>query len=126
MKQQSALIIDDNRWMRDALADTLGALGYRTTTAADGVEGIEKFACGDYDVVLTDLEMPRMDGRAVARHVREGQRGIGVVVISAAMVSGMAPPAWADDRVALLGKPVSLEDLTAAIDRVTAPAPRAA
>ncbi len=121
MQTDSVLIIDDNAVVREALADTLGGLGFCTTTACDGVDGLEKFTRGSYDVVLTDLEMPRISGVEVTRRVRETRPDVGVVVISGSLESGAAPPAWAGNRVAFVEKPPRLEDVTAAIARVAAP-----
>lgn len=56
------LIIDDEEAIRSALADMLEYEGYDIDTASDGKEGLDKIIANDYDVILCDIKMPKMDG----------------------------------------------------------------
>src|SRR5262249_47182920 len=58
----SVLVIDDDPDVRDLVADVLASHGHRITVAAGGREGLARFEAGSYDVVLTDLGMPDLDG----------------------------------------------------------------
>ncbi len=62
MTPDKVLIIEDEENERTGLSDLIGAWGYRTETAKDGVEGLEKVAAWAPAVVVTDIRMPRMDG----------------------------------------------------------------
>jgi len=64
------LIIDDSRTMRDMLVLTLRDAGYEVLQAADGEEGVHLFNDARVDAVITDINMPRMDGFGVIRHLR--------------------------------------------------------
>ena len=56
------LIIDDERAIRKTLIEILGFEGYKIEEAADGEEGLKKFQSANYDVVLCDIKMPKLDG----------------------------------------------------------------
>ncbi len=56
------LIVDDEKFIRDILADFLGLEGYFVRTASDGVSAIEALSTSRYDLVISDLKMPRMGG----------------------------------------------------------------
>jgi chemosensory pili system protein ChpA (sensor histidine kinase/response regulator) len=64
------LIVDDSMSNRKALSITAKQLGYRTVTAIDGEEALEEIAKAVPDLILSDLEMPRMNGLELAKAVR--------------------------------------------------------
>jgi len=66
------LAIDDSRTIRHLLSVTLGDAGFEVTTAVDGVDGVETFQDAQADVVITDINMPNMDGFGVISAIREG------------------------------------------------------
>jgi serine phosphatase RsbU (regulator of sigma subunit) len=81
------LIVDDNPENRDLLTRRLRRLGYtKMTTAADGVEALELLAGGDFDAVLLDVMMPRLNGIDVLTRLRDERRleRTAVIMISAA------------------------------------------
>jgi DNA-binding NtrC family response regulator len=73
MAQPRALIIDDDDPIRTMLSMIVRHQGISVDTARDGVEAIERLNRDDYDVVVLDLMMPRVDGYAVLAHMREHQ-----------------------------------------------------
>ena len=80
------LAIDDDWLIRECIANVLELAGHQVTVVGSGKEGIAHFRKDDYDLVITDLDMPEMDGWDVARAIR----GINPVV-PVIMVTG-----WAD------------------------------
>ena len=56
------LIVDDEKFIRDILADFLGMEGYGVRTAQDGVAALQEIAQTRYDLIISDLKMPHMDG----------------------------------------------------------------
>ncbi len=62
MAPDKVLVVEDEENERTGLADLIAAWGYRTETAKDGVEGLEKATAWGPAVVVTDIRMPRMDG----------------------------------------------------------------
>jgi DNA-binding NtrC family response regulator len=65
----SVLVVDDEESQRSGLASMAAAWGYRVTTACDGQEALEKLAESSFDVVITDLMMPRVDGLELLRRM---------------------------------------------------------
>jgi two-component system chemotaxis response regulator CheY len=65
------LVVDDSRMARSVIRKVLGELGYSfVSEAADGVEAMEKLRHSTFDLVMTDWEMPRMDGIELVREIR--------------------------------------------------------
>ena len=56
------LIVDDEKAIRESLEIVLKDEGYKAETAADGEEALEKLRTENYDVVITDIKMPKLDG----------------------------------------------------------------
>ncbi len=64
------LAIDDSRTIREMLRMTLSQGGYEVSVAEDGVDGLSKLPNVDPDAVITDINMPRMDGFGVIEAIR--------------------------------------------------------
>ena len=79
-----ALVIDDEENILNILRTVLIKLDFEVKVAHDGREGIELFEDGhDFDLVITDIRMPRMDGNQVAKHIRgSGKPDTPIVAIS--------------------------------------------
>ncbi len=79
----TVLVIDDEKPILNLLQMALTQHGYHVQTAADGREGIQKFDNEFIDIVITDVCMPDIDGREVARHVRNsGRKTTPIIAIS--------------------------------------------
>ena len=67
------LIVDDSAMMRKIIIKNINACGWTVdiTEAADGKEGLEKFTKGEFDLVLSDWNMPNMDGLSLVKAIRE-------------------------------------------------------
>lgn len=64
------LLVDDSLIAREVEKGILQSIGFDVDTAIDGMDGIEKLQAGNYDMVITDLEMPRLDGFGFVRRMR--------------------------------------------------------
>lgn len=69
--QPRILLIDDDEVMRQASGALLRNAGYRVATAVDGLEGLELLAQGETDLILLDVEMPRLDGWQTLERLRD-------------------------------------------------------
>lgn len=79
---QSILIIDDEKSIRKTLTDILSFEGFTIDEAADGAEGIKKIKENNYDCILCDIKMPKVDGLEVLDQTRELKPDIPFIVIS--------------------------------------------
>jgi DNA-binding response OmpR family regulator len=109
------LIIEDELPMRTALVGALTGLGYRVASANDGASGLEKALQAEWDLILLDVMLPRMDGYAVARELRQRGRATPILMLTAKglvddRVDGL--DAGADDY---LVKPFSMKELAARV-----------
>ena len=75
------LAVDDSRTMRDLLRLTLEEAGFPVTTAEDGADGVEKVSQDKPDVIITDINMPVMDGFGLIEAVRTGESGASVPIL---------------------------------------------
>lgn len=67
---KTILAVDDSGSLRQMVVFSLKAAGYQVTEAVDGIDGLEKAKSGVFDLVLTDQNMPRMDGLGLIRALR--------------------------------------------------------
>lgn len=68
------LVVDDSLNTREIEKDVLEAHGYLVTLAEDGLDGLRKAQAGEFDAVLTDVEMPNMDGFSLTARLRQEDR----------------------------------------------------
>ena len=82
--QRTVLTVDDSRTMRDMLSFTLGDAGFEVIQAEDGVVALEKLASAKVDLIITDVNMPNMDGITLVKNVREKaeHRGTPILVLT--------------------------------------------
>ncbi len=116
------LVVDDSLTVRRVTQRLLVREGYRVVTAKDGIEALERLADERPQVVLSDIEMPRMDGFDLVRNIRGDARLRDLPVI---MITSRIAQKHRDYAAELgvdhyLGKPYSEEDLLALIGRYTA------
>ena len=71
---KSLLVVEDSITSRNLLRNVLESAGYRVQVAVDGLEGWAAVNEGTFDAVITDVEMPRMDGFTLAEKIRQGDR----------------------------------------------------
>ena len=76
------LVVDDEQAVRDLLAKTLETADYEVDTAPDGATAIEYLKSNGYDLLVTDLRMPGMDGLSVIREGRRKSADMPVIVIT--------------------------------------------
>lgn len=78
----SILIIDDERAIRNVLKDILNNEGYTTDEATDGEEGLKKFKLTNFDLVLCDIKMPKIDGIEFLQKAKEINADVPIIIIS--------------------------------------------
>jgi YesN/AraC family two-component response regulator len=76
------LIVDDDQICREILRETLGSQEVEVALACDGIEGLDKLSEEPFDILITDLNMPRMDGLTLLQEAREHYPHILTVIIT--------------------------------------------
>ncbi len=76
------LVVDDEQAVRDLLAKTLTIADYDVDTAVDGTAALDRLRAAEYDLLITDLKMPGMDGLSVIREARRVRPDVAVVIVT--------------------------------------------
>src|SRR5438270_7718949 len=111
------LIVDDERFHAEAVAESLERVGYECIVATSGAAGARKIEEEDFDVVLTDLRMEDMDGLAILRKAKEAAPETEVVVITGHGDVKTAVEAIKRGAANYLTKPVDMAELRAIVDK---------
>lgn len=123
MTDKSILIIDDDELLCDMVAQLLELEGYSVAVAHDGRKGLEMVGQMQFDCILLDLVMPKMDGLQFMRRIAEEMPGHPPIVVISASVTNDILAEGRDFGVrGMIRKPVNAQDLVAAIEKVTADA----
>src|SRR5205807_9597476 len=83
MTHEKVLIVEDEENERTGLAELISAWGYRTETARDGQEGMDKVVQWSPAIIITDLKMPRMGGMELLERLSEQSQTMAVIVVTA-------------------------------------------
>lgn len=81
MTEKSVLVIDDSRTIRHLVSNALSEGGFSSVTAEDGRIGVDTFQQERFDAVITDINMPNLDGFGVIKEIREAPKNRRVPII---------------------------------------------
>ncbi|MES2500371.1 MAG: response regulator, partial [Pseudomonadota bacterium] len=115
-----ALIVDDSLTMRKVLSRLLEREGYEVLVAKDGMDAMQVLQDSTPDIILTDIEMPRMDGFGLARNIRDDVRTINtpLIMISSRTADKHQNLAKEIGVDAFFGKPVHDEELMSKVNEL--------
>ncbi|MGB8657290.1 MAG: sigma-54 dependent transcriptional regulator [Candidatus Zixiibacteriota bacterium] len=113
----SILVIEDKDSMREMLSKTLEAEGYEVETARDGEGGLEKAREKKYDLVLSDLKLPQIDGIEVLSSLKQMDADVSVILMTAYGTIEKAVEAIKEGAFDFLTKPFDTDHLTVMIKR---------
>lgn len=115
------LAIDDLRTIRNLVRKAMEDAGFDCTTADDGVQGVERFAEVAPDVVITDINMPRMDGFGVIDAIRGGtaNRTVPILVLTTESAAEMKARARTAGATGWIVKPFEDTAIVSVVRRVT-------
>lgn len=117
MPKGRLLVVDDEANARNALAEILRDEDYAVETAADGFKALPKIKEFEPEVVLTDLKMPGMDGLELLEKVRDHDREVGVVIMTAFGAIDTAVQAMHQGAADYLTKPLNTDELLVVLAR---------
>jgi len=105
------LVVDDDVFIRKIVQDRLKMEGYTVTTAEDGEAGWEKFLENTYQLVITDINMPRINGVELLNKILATKIKVPTVVMSGGLSKAMESLVKETGASAFLRKPFSIRDL---------------
>lgn len=118
--RRKILLVEDNEINLDVISRQLRSLGYEPEVGLNGCEGLEKWKAEKFELVLTDVNMPKMDGFELTRKIRvlekaEGRPPSKIIAITANAMGGEAEKCLAAGMDGYLSKPVTLKQLGEAL-----------
>lgn len=116
------LTVDDSASIRQAIKIALSGEGYAVTEAADGAEGIAKADAGSFNLIITDLNMPVMDGLTMIRQLRAkpAHAGVPILFLTTESDADIKAQAKAAGATGWLTKPFDPEQLVRIVKKVLA------
>jgi two-component system chemotaxis response regulator CheY len=118
----SVLTVDDSASVRRTIKIALSSEGFGVTEAADGAEGLSKAEGGGFDLIITDLNMPVMDGLTMIRELRKkpAQAGVPILFLTTESDSGIKAEAKAAGATGWLTKPFDPDHLIRVVTKILA------
>lgn len=115
------LAIDDMKTLRDLLGKVLRTAGYEVVEAVDGVDGLEKFSSCKPDLVISDLNMPNLDGIGFVTGARGRPEGksVPILILTTETNDNLKQRAKAAGATGWLTKPFNPQRLTKLVDQLT-------
>lgn len=108
---EKILVVDDEQSLREVLSIMLKRAGYAVTSVSDGEEAIEQLQKEIFDLVITDLRMPKVDGMEVLRAVKSASPETVVLIITAFATADSAVEAMKQGAYDYLTKPFQVDEV---------------
>ena len=118
---KNILVVDDCRTTRKIVSLYLNNAGYKTIAAANGVEAIEKLVSSEVDIIISDLNMPQMDGAGLVEWVRSNPsyRDIPFIILTTENDNLRKSELIRKGASAFLSKPITKENLVEEVTRIS-------
>jgi two-component system, cell cycle response regulator DivK len=125
MRQATVLYVEDNEYNRKIVRQLLSRTGYRLREAADGEAALGMVRTERPDLILMDVQLPKMSGLDVTRALRDdpATANVPIIVVTSFALSGDDQRAMAAGASAYIAKPYSPRELLALINTFLAGAP---
>jgi CheY-like chemotaxis protein len=114
------LIVDDSKDIRGNLTEICSFMGFEVVVAGSGSEALDQFFRATFDLIITDLEMPDMDGWTLASHIKELSPDTPIVLITGSEESAVMEGLETSNVDFVLFKPFSLEEIKNTVHTVLA------
>ena len=111
------LVVDDEAGMRDLLTMEFESRGYRVTTACDGAEAVEKFQKEEFQLVVSDVKMPRMDGIAALEAIKNVNPDVEVIITTGFGSIDTAVAAMKKGAYDFVQKPFNLDEIMLLVEK---------
>lgn len=116
------LSVDDSASIRQAVKIALGTAGFEVTGACDGADGLKQAGAGSFDLIITDLNMPNMDGLSMIRALRKlpAYAGVPILFLTTENVDSAKREAKAAGATGWITKPFAADQLVRIVQKVLA------
>jgi two-component system, cell cycle response regulator CpdR len=114
------LLAEDDESLRKFLAQALAKAGHDVTDFGDGADAFECLKGFRFDLLVTDIVMPGMDGIELAKRAAEMDRALKIMFITGFAAVALHPSANAPKQAKVLSKPFHLREIVAEVDRMIA------
>jgi len=111
------LVVDDNVEIADTVKEFLSNLGYSVTAVYDGREALARFQEGDFQLVITDLKMPEIDGIELLETIKKIDNKVAVIVVTGYGTIESAIKAIKGGAYDFFEKPLQMEELRIIVER---------
>jgi len=112
------LLVEDDKFIRDTFAERLRNNKYEVSSAKDGEEAIDKITADDFDVVITDIGMPGVNGIGVLKFTKKNKPKAKVIVMSAYATQEVIDEAMKLGADEYIEKSSFLKDITGILDKI--------
>jgi diguanylate cyclase (GGDEF)-like protein len=110
--------VDDEPQVCEILEDSLVSHGHSVATARDGLDAIEKIRNGSYSIVITDMDMPRMDGMQLIEYIVQNKPATDIIAITGHIMKYKYTDVVSAGAADFITKPFTLNELEAKLNRV--------
>jgi diguanylate cyclase (GGDEF)-like protein len=114
----SVLSVDDDEEMIGLLHEVVSQLGHASVTAVDGVDALEKLGENEFDIIITDISMPRMNGIELTKRIKTDFEDIDVVVVTGYQEEYKYTDVIEIGASDFISKPFNINELEAKINRI--------
>ncbi len=118
MKSFQVLVVDDEEIARANVEHVVGKLGHRVETAANGLDALQAIEKRQFDLVITDLRMEKLDGQQLLESIKRISPHTDIIMVTGYATIDSAVEALTKGATYYLAKPFKLEDLRAAVSRI--------
>ena len=112
------LLVDDDQFFRDVFVDKLNHEKYMVFSAAGGAEAIEKISHNDFDVVITDIGMPKVNGIEVLKFTKKNKAKAKVIMMSTYVIQEVVNEVMKLGADGYVEKSSFLKDITRILDKI--------
>lgn len=115
IERAGILVVDDDPVVRELVADAITEAGFEVDGCGDGVEALQKNAAKAYDLIVTDMRLPGMDGLSLIRNLKAGDSGTDVIVVTGYGSIDNAVQCMKAGALEYLIKPLSVDQIQMAV-----------
>jgi two-component system response regulator (stage 0 sporulation protein F) len=111
MSRGKVLIVEDSQDVRNVMAEIVSLFGYDVSVAGDGLEAWNKIASFSYDLIITDMGMPKMGGEDLVRNMRQDDIDTPVMLVAGVDIKSAKSGNEALTNCRFIQKPFTIEDI---------------